>query len=56
MKIFMEDSIESTMEKKIRKFTKVKEIEKEVDEYTLKVRDSYDMYRELEMKSANNLK
>lgn len=47
----MSDSVETTMDQKIRKKNKIKELEKEIDEYHLKVRETIEDYRKLHDKN-----
>lgn len=37
LQIFMSDSVDTTMDQKIRKKNKIKDLQKEMDEYDLKV-------------------
>jgi hypothetical protein len=45
--IFMYDSIDITIDQKIRKKTKIKEVEKELQEYDLKIKEIIEEYRKL---------
>ena len=47
LQIFLLDSVETTMDQKIRKKNKIKEIEKEAEEYELKVKETIDDYRKM---------
>jgi hypothetical protein len=43
----MYDSIDITIDQKIRKKTKIKEVEKELQEYDLKIKEIIEEYRKL---------
>ena len=43
--IFMSDSIDFTLDQKIRKKGKAKELEKEMQEYDIKIREVTDEYK-----------
>lgn len=45
--IFMSDSIDITIDQKMRKKTKIKEVEKELQEYDIKIKEIVDDYRKL---------
>lgn len=47
LQIFLLDSVETTMDQKIRKKNKIKEIEKEAEEFELKVKETIEDYRKM---------
>ena len=56
IKIFMVDAIQATMDKKLKSFNRMKELEKERDEYELKVKETKQIYYKLICHSKENQK
>ena len=47
LQIFMCDSMDITIDQKMRKKSKIKEVEKEITEYDIKVKEIIEEYRKL---------
>jgi hypothetical protein len=56
VQIFISDSFETTLDQKIRKKGKIKDLEKEIQEYEIKVNEVIEEYRSLTEKEKELLK
>lgn len=55
LQIFMCDSMDITIDQKMRKKSKIKEVEKEITEYDIKVKEIIEEYRKLYENEKNHL-
>ena len=55
LQIFLLDSVDTTIDQKMRKKNKIKEIEKEVEQFEIKVKETVDEYSRLHSKNRESL-